>query len=81
MENENILQAVTELFSTMTESEQILPESELIEDLEVSSMDVLYLISCLEEQFGVKVPEKAIRKMYTVADVVGIIAQLLQNAG
>ena len=49
----------------------------LLEDLEINSMDVLFLISSLEAEFGVKVPEKAIRKMVTVGDVVEIIEGLL----
>ena len=78
MEKEAIIQRVIQLFSTMTDAEVILPESDLVEDLEVSSMDVLYLVSCLEEDFRVKVPEKAIRKMYTVEDVAEAIVQLRQ---
>lgn len=73
---EDILKRVIELFSTMTEAEEITEDSELIEDLEISSMDVLFLISCIEEEFNIKVPEKAIRKMFTVGDVADVICAL-----
>lgn len=76
--NEIILKRVIELFSTMTEAEEINEDSELIDDLAVSSMDVLFLISCIEEEFNIKVPEKAIRKMFTVGDVADIIFELMK---
>lgn len=76
MFDQDVLKRVVELFSTMTEAEEINEESELIEDLELSSMDVMFLISSLEEEFQVSVPEKEIRKMVTVGDVVQIIQDL-----
>lgn len=77
MANNDILQRVIDLFATMADTEdEITADSELIEDLEISSMDVLFLISSLEEEFSIKVPEKAIRKMVTVGDVADVIAAL-----
>lgn len=75
---DDILKRVIELFSTMTEAEEINEDSELVDDLEISSMDVLFLISCIEEEFNIKVPEKAIRKMFTVGDVADIICELIK---
>ncbi len=78
MRREDILQRVIELFSTMTEAEEITEDSELIDDLDISSMDVLFLISSMEEEFHVKVPEREIRKMVTIGDVTEIIESLIQ---
>lgn len=75
---EDILKKVIELFSTMSDAEQITPDSELIDDLGISSMDVLFLISSMEEEFKIKVPESAIRKMVTVDDVAEVIASLMK---
>lgn len=77
MDNEKILSRVIELFSTMTEAEEITADSDLFDDLEVSSMDVLFLISSLEEEFSVKVPEKELRRVSTVGDVADILERLL----
>lgn len=78
MDNSKILQRVIDVFATMAETdEEITADSELIEDLGISSMDVLFLISSLEEEFKIKVPEKAIRKMFTIADVAEIITELI----
>lgn len=73
---DDILKRVIELFSTMTEAEEITEDSELIDDLEISSMDILFVMSCLEEEFQVKVSEKDIRKMYTVGDVANVVKAL-----
>lgn len=73
---DDILKRVIELFSTMTEAEEITEDSELIDDLDISSMDILFLISCIEEEFNIKVPEKAIRKMFTVGDVANVVKAL-----
>ena len=78
MDNETILNRVIELFATMTEAEEITADSEILEDLEISSMDVLYLISSLEEEFHITVPEQLVRKMVTVGDVANVIGQLLR---
>lgn len=77
MNNENILNRVIELFSTMSEVDEINEDSELIEELGISSMDVLFLISSLEEEFKIKVPEKEIRKMVTIGDVVAVVENLI----
>lgn len=77
MDNEKILERVIALFSRMTEEEEITEESEIVDDLGISSMDVLFLISSMEEEFGIKISEKLIRKMVTVSDVVEIIADLM----
>jgi acyl carrier protein len=77
MADKDILQRVIEVFATMTETaDEITADSQLIEDLEISSMDVLYLISSLEEEFKIKVSEKAIRRMATIGDVAEIITEL-----
>lgn len=75
---EDILKKVIELFSTMSDAEEITPDSELIDDMGISSMDVLFLISSMEEEFKIKVPESAIRKMVTVEDVAEVIASLMK---
>lgn len=75
MHNDIILEKVIQMFSAMTEAENITPESELMEDLAISSMDILYLVSCLEEEFNIKIPESGIRRMFTIGDVVEVVCE------
>ena len=76
MNREDILDRVNKIFSTMTEAE-VAEDSEIMEDLDITSMDVLFLISSIEEEFKIKIPEKAIRKIETVGDVADIIDGLM----
>ena len=76
MSREAILNKVIELFATMTEAD-VMEDSEIREELDLSSMDVLFLISSIEEEFMFKIPEKAIRKIETVGDVADIIDGLM----
>lgn len=79
MATNDILQRVIDLFATMADTdEEITEESELIDDLGISSMDVLFLISSLEEEFKIKVSEKEIRKMSTIGDVTEVIERLVK---
>ena len=80
MIDEALLKKVIALFSTMTEvpAAEITADSELIDDLDISSMDVLFLISSLEEEFHISVSEKEIRKMVTVGDVAQVIRTLIK---
>ena len=79
MTNNEILIKVVDVFAPMADTEdEITEESELIEDLGISSMDVLFLVSSLEAEFKVKVPQKLVRKMVTIGDVVEILESLIQ---
>ena len=80
MNYDDILKQVIDLLSNISDAEEITAESELIEDLSLSSMDLLLLCSSMEDIFGVKIPEKMIRKMYTVEDMMEIVASLIQNS-
>lgn len=76
MSRDDILNKVIELFSTMTEAE-VMEDSEIMEDLDLSSMDVLFLISNLEDEFQIKMPEKEIRKVETVGDIADVVFHCL----
>lgn len=76
MYSEEILQQVIGLFAAISDAKEIRADSDLIEDLEISSMDILFVVSSLEEAFGIQIPEREIRGMTTVGDVAGIVTAL-----
>lgn len=80
MNKEEILERVIPLIASISEEEEITVDSEIMEDLGISSMDVLYLIASMEEEFGTKIPEKAIRKIVSVGDMVDVISDLIPKA-
>lgn len=76
MSEEMILEKVIAVFATMADTDdEITADSELMEDLNISSMDILMLMTTLEEEFKITIPEKEIRKMVTVGDVVQVISE------
>ncbi|MBR2039689.1 MAG: acyl carrier protein [Phascolarctobacterium sp.] len=62
----------------MTEAESIQENDDLIEDLGISSMDILTLISYLEEEFNITITERMIRKVATVGDLVDLVQNALE---
>ena len=80
MNYDEILERVINLLAAMTKSkDEVTADSELIDDLGISSMDILFLITSLEEEFKIKIPVNAIRKMNTIADVAEIVDELISE--
>ena len=48
---------------------EIKPESRIIEDLGAVSLDVVELLSRLEDEYGVTIPDDDVENLKTVADV------------
>ncbi len=53
--------------------EEITPESRLLEDLAMTSMDLFKVTGALEDEFGVSIPSRKLAKMTTVADLVAAV--------
>ena len=77
MSREEVLKKVIELFAMVSEAEEITEDSDLMEDLGVSSMEIMTMIANIEEEFRIKVTEKAIRSMQTIGDAVDVIVELM----
>lgn len=78
MQREKILHFISSVFATMTEAESIQENDDLIEDLGISSMDILTLISFLEEEFNITITERMICKVATVGDLVDLVQNALE---
>ena len=74
--NEQILQKVIEIFAEAAEEENIQPGDNLIEDLELNSVEVLTLLADLEDAFDLEIPESYVQQMGTIQDVADIIVSL-----
>ena len=44
-------------------------DSVLMDDLDLSSMEILTVVADLEEMFGLRIPEKELRNFVTIGDV------------
>lgn len=78
MSYDDVFLRVTELFAGLTDAaDEITADSELMDDLDISSMDVLFIVASLESEFGIKIPRQMLRKIVSVGDVVDIIYDTL----
>ena len=66
-----MLQEIIEVLEQYTDvpAEQINETSNLIDDLELNSFDVLTLVSDFEDQYGISIPDEQIMEFKTVADI------------
>lgn len=56
------------------EESEIIPETNLFEDLEADSLDLADLIASLEDEFEIEADDDAISSINTVGDVVNYIS-------
>ena len=52
------------------DEEKITMDSNILEDFEADSLDVVDMVMSLEDEFGVKIPDEEIENLHTVGDVV-----------
>lgn len=49
---------------------ELTPETDLLADLNINSLDLVELVCAFEADFGIEVPEKDIRKFAKIKDIV-----------
>lgn len=59
---------------TRKEAASIKPEQQLVADLSIDSPKALELLCALEDDLKIEVPEDAVARMSTVADVLSMVA-------
>lgn len=79
MERERITARVTAILEDVAEisPEDVSEDSVLMDDLDLSSMEILTIISELEEAFRLRIPEKELRNFVTVGDLVEYLSAKL----
>ena len=56
---------------------QITPDTNIVDDLGADSLDVVELISCLEDEFNLIITDERVRELYTVKEVVDFIEAMI----
>ena len=64
------------LFLKFFSEDKITKESAFVDDLKADSLDVFQIITEIEDQFGIQIPDDAIENIVTVGDA----ATQIQNA-
>ena len=49
--------------------EKVTPQAKIVDDLGADSLDVVELLSRLEDEYGVMIPDEDVEKLVTVSDV------------
>lgn len=67
---------IVEILSQYTEvpADQIKPESKILEDLGLTSLDVMDLIGALEDEYDLEISDAEIRSISTVQDIEDFIS-------
>ncbi len=75
MDREYIEQKVIEIIrEIMNEDLDISMDSNFVEDLDILSIEVFSMISEVEDEFDIKIPEKVATKFIVVGDLVDYIS-------
>lgn len=67
-----MLEKVTEILLDYTEVPvgEITLKTDLINDLDLNSLDVVNIVVAFEDEFDIEIPDRAIRDLTTVGDIV-----------
>ena len=58
--------------------EKVTPDAKIVDDLGADSLDVVELLSQLEEEYGIIIPDDQAESLATVADVANVIEALMK---
>ena len=80
MERAEIISQITAILEDVAEvsPEDVTESSVLMDDLDLSSMEILTVVADIEETFGLRIPEKELRNFVTISDLADYLAE---NAG
>ena len=56
-------------------SVSVTPESNLMDDLGLNSLDAVDAVVAIEEEFHIEIPDQLLRKMITVQDMIDIVRE------
>ena len=76
MERAEIISQITAILEDVAEvsPEDVTESSVLMDDLDLSSMEILTIVADLEETFGLRIPEKELSNFVTMGDLVDYLA-------
>lgn len=74
-----VFEKVRELLASQLEvsEDEISMDTNIVDDLGADSLDVVELITSLEEEYGIVITDEAIRELYTVREVVEFVEKIV----
>ena len=76
MERAEIISQILAILEDVAEvsPEDVTEDSVLMDDLDLSSMEILTIVADLEETFGLRIPEQELRNFVTMGDLADYLA-------
>ena len=76
MERSEIVSQILAILEDVAEisPEDVTEDSVLMDDLDLSSREILTVVADLEETFGLRIPEKELRNFVTISDLADYLA-------
>ena len=67
-----MLEKVKQILLEYTEvpSSEITLKTDLMNDLDLNSLDIVNIVVAFEDEFGIEIPDRAIRDLTTVEDII-----------
>lgn len=77
MERAEIIAQILAILEDVAEisPEDVSEDSVLMDDLDLSSMEILTIVADLEEAFGLRIPEKDLRSFVTISDLADYLSE------
>lgn len=77
MERAEIIAQILAILEDIAEisPEDVSEDSVLMDDLDLSSMEILTIVADLEEAFGLRIPEKELRSFVTISDLADYLSE------
>ncbi len=58
--------------------DKVTPDAKIVDDLGADSLDVVELLSRLEDEYGITIPDEEVEQLVTVQDVANEIEKLVK---
>ena len=77
MERAEIIAQILAILEDVAEisPEDVSEDSVLMDDLDLSSMEILTIVADLEEAFGLRIPERELRSFVTISDLADYLSE------
>lgn len=75
----SVLERVIGVFKDVTDKSEITENSNLMDDLSLTSVETFTVLAALETEFKISIPEKYLRRMMTISDVVNIVTEIMND--
>lgn len=81
MSDRNIFEGLKKLIVELLEVDgtKVVPEASFVDDLEADSLDLIELITAVEDTFGIEIPDEDMDKIVTVQDAVNYVESKSQG--